>query len=117
MASSPGINDLHQGDPVHFINSIDFDGVNRAALATLPSLLHRWLPDGRIHGQEYIARNPTRNDRRPGSFCINIRTGRWGDFATGDKGGDVVSLAAYLSGTGQAEAARALVDMLGLRYD
>jgi len=29
----------------------------------------------------------------------------------------VVSLAAYLSGAGQAEAARALADMLGLRHD
>ena len=41
---------------------------------------------------------------------------RWADFATGDKGGDVVSLAAYLSGTGQTEAARALADMLGVRH-
>ena len=38
----------------------------------------------------------------------------WSDFSSGDAGGDVVSLAAYLSGTGQVEAARALADMLGL---
>ena len=44
----------------------------------------------------YVALNPTRNDRRPGSFKINIRTGRWCDFATGDRGGDPVSLVAYL---------------------
>ncbi len=36
-------------------------------------------------------------------------------WAYHDAGGDVVSLAAYLSGTGQAEAARALGDMLGVR--
>ena len=42
--------------------------------------------------------NPTRPDRRAGSFKVNLRTGRWADFATGDKGGDAVSLAAYLSG-------------------
>jgi hypothetical protein len=35
-------------------------------------------------------------DQNPGSFSINVRTGRWADFATGDKGGDVISLAAYL---------------------
>ena len=93
---------------------IDFDGINRAALATLPALLHRWLPDGRMHGREYVALNPTRADKRPGSFRINIGTGRWADFATGDRGGDTVSLAAYLAGTGQAEAASSLADMLGV---
>ena len=55
-----------------------------------------------------------RSDRRPGSFSVNTRTGRWADFATGDRGGDVVSLAAYLHGLRQAEAARKLADMLGL---
>ncbi len=94
--------------------SLDFQAINRAALASLPALLRRWLPDGRLVGREYTARNPRRADRRPGSFRINVNSGRWADFATGDKGGDVVSLAAYLSGTGQAEAARALGDMLGV---
>ncbi len=94
---------------------LDFAVVNRAALASLPALLRRWLPDGRLVGREYTARNPTRADRRPGSFRVNVRSGKWADFATDTKGGDVISLAAYLSGTGQAEAARALGDMLGVR--
>ncbi len=96
---------------------IDFQAINRAALASLPALLRRWLPDGRLKGREYTALNPTRADRRPGSFRINVNSGKWKDFATDDAGGDVVSLAAYLSGTGQAEAARALADMLGVRLD
>ena len=96
---------------------IDFAAVNTAALACLPGLLRRWLPEGRLVGCEYTARNPRRADRQPGSFKVNVRTGRWGDFATGDRGGDVVSLTAYLSGTGQAEAARRLADMLGVRHD
>ena len=96
---------------------LDFPAINRAALASLPALLQRWLPDGRLVGREYTARNPRRADRRPGSFRINVNSGRWSDFAPGDKGGDVVSLAAYLSGTGQAEAARSLADILGLRHD
>jgi hypothetical protein len=94
---------------------LDFQAINRAGLASLPALLRRWLPDGRLAGREYEARNPRRADRRPGSFRINVISGKWADFATGDGGGDVVSLAAYLSGTGQAEAARALADMLGVR--
>lgn len=96
---------------------IDFAAINGAAIAALPSLLARWLPGGVARSAEYVALNPRRADRRPGSFSINLRTGKWSDFATGDRGGDVVSLAAYLSGTGQAEAARALADMLALRHD
>jgi hypothetical protein len=43
-----------------------------------------------------------------------VRTGRWADFATGDRGGDVVSLAAYLSHLKQSEAAEKLAGMLGV---
>jgi hypothetical protein len=93
---------------------IDFGRVNAAALSVLPALLERWLPDGHRQGAEYVARNPTRTDRRAGSFCVNVHTGRRADFATGDRGGDVVSLAAYLHGLRQAEAARKLAGMLGM---
>jgi hypothetical protein len=91
-----------------------FDLVNARALAVLPALLARWLPDGRRQGNEYLARNPRRHDRNPGSFSINLVSGRWADFATGDKGGDVVSLVAYLGGLSQGDAARKLAATLGL---
>jgi hypothetical protein len=94
--------------------SVDFARVNQAALSALPSLLSRWLPDGRACGREYVALNPRRADRHAGSFKINLRSGRWADFATGDKGGDVVSLAAYLHGLSQVEAARRVAAMLGI---
>jgi hypothetical protein len=94
--------------------SVDFEQVNRAALTVLPALLARWLPDGRQTSGEWVARNPRRADRLPGSFKINLRTGRWADFATGDKGGDVISLAAYLAGLSQVEAARELARALGV---
>jgi hypothetical protein len=94
---------------------IDFARVNRAALAALPTLLARWLPGGRTEGPEYVALNPRRADRRPGSFRINTRTGRWADFAVKSaRGGDVVSLAAYLGDVGQGEAAERLAAMLGV---
>ena len=95
-------------------DQVDFASVNAAALEALPGLLDRWLPDGRRQGAEWVATNPTRADRRRGSFSVNTRTGRWADFATGDRGGDVVSLAAYLHGLNQGEAARKLAAMLGL---
>jgi hypothetical protein len=93
---------------------IDFEAVNRAALAALPAVLARLVPGGKRIGGEYVVLNPIRADRRLGSFKINIRTGRWADFATGDKGGDPVSLVAYLECISQVEAARLLGPMLGL---
>jgi hypothetical protein len=40
-------------------------------------------------------------------------SGRWSDFATGDAGGDIVSLAAFLFGLSQVESARRINDMIG----
>lgn len=99
---------------VEGVGVIDFPAINAAAMRVLPALCRRWAPGGVIVGREYVARNPRRADRRAGSFKINLSTGAWADFATGDAGGDPISLAAYLSSIGQAEAARALAEMLGL---
>ncbi len=95
---------------------IDFRAINAEAHSALTILLTRWLPDGRVQGREYVSLNPRRVDRHLGSFRINLLTGKWADFATGAKGGDVVSLAAYLFGLSQAEAARRLAHMLGVRH-
>jgi hypothetical protein len=73
------------------------------------------LPDGRLEGREWVARNPRRVDRTPGSFRANIHSCRWADFATNDKGGDLISLVAYLFDLRQGAAARRLADMLGLQ--
>jgi hypothetical protein len=94
--------------------SLNFAAINQAALARLPELLRRWLPDGHTVGAEYVARNPRRVDRQLGSFKINLATGRWADFATGDRGGDTIALAAFLSGMSQADAARELARTMGL---
>jgi hypothetical protein len=79
-------------------SKINFDVINRAAVAVLPAILARILPGGKIHGHEYTVLNPRRSDRHLGSFRINIRTGRWADFAISAKGGDPVSLVAYVEG-------------------
>ena len=106
--------DYSQALPQWSQKRLDFNAINRIALQELPSLVQRWAPGGRVIGREYVARNPLRNDRQPGSFKVNLATGKWADFATGDKGGDVVSLAAYLNGLGQGEAARMLAEKLGI---
>ena len=97
--------------------SFDFARVNAAALAALPAVLSRLLPGGKFDGREFVALNPCRNDTRPGSFKVRVsgaRAGSWADFASGDRGGDPVSLVAYLEKVSQGEAARLLARMLGL---
>jgi hypothetical protein len=93
---------------------VRYDLVGSSALRCLPLIVARWLPNGRREGHEWVALNPRRNDRHLGSFKINLRTGQWADFATGDRGGDVISLSAYLHGLSQAVAARKISEMLGL---
>ena len=97
--------------------AIDFRATNAAALACLGAVLFRLAPGGKVVGGEYVALNPRRADKRTGSFKVRFlgpRAGAWSDFATGDKGGDVVSLIAYLDGVSQVEAARRLARLLGL---
>jgi DNA primase len=86
-----------------------FERLNATLLPQLPALVKQWLPAGRASGMEWTALNPRRHDRRPGSFRVNLRSGQWADFATGEGGGDPVSLYAYLfTGGRQGAAARAL---------
>jgi hypothetical protein len=94
---------------------IDFGAVSAAALGCSELIVRRWLPAGKREGREWVALNPKRADRRFGSFKVNLTTGKWADFATGDPGGrDLISLAAYLFSISQSEAARRLAEMLGL---
>lgn len=75
------------------------------------------LANGKQQGREYLPLNPKRHDDKPGSFTINRDTGTWADFATGDKGGDLVSLAAWVLGCKQSEAAKRLAQLLGVALD
>jgi predicted P-loop ATPase len=98
------------------VNKLDFAAINDALNAEM--LVPTWLPGGERRGDEYVVANPTRNDRNPGSFTINLRKGVWKDYATGDGGADLVSLYAYLfHGDDQGAAARELADNHGIRLD
>jgi len=99
------------------IRKIDFPAIAQAALNQALPLLQSWLPDGRKSGVEYKAKNPRRADKSVGSFTINTQTGRWADFATGDAGGDLIALYAYLHACSQIAAARELASILGVRHD
>ena len=94
---------------------IPFKTINDAALRASRSVLPQIIPGGKFRSLEYIVRNPRRDDQHAGSFAINYRTGVWKDFATGDGGGDLISLVAYVRGSTQGDAARELADKLGVR--
>jgi putative DNA primase/helicase len=75
-------------------------------------ILHHLLPNGRKQGRQYVALNPTRVDRNLGSFRINIHTQQWADFATEDRGGDLISLWAYVRNINNVEAAKQLLKLM-----
>lgn len=89
---------------------INFEGVNSYLRPRFGTIVMGWIPGGEINKGKYLVRNPTRNDHNPGSFIIYVETGAWEDFATGDKGGDPVSLYAYTKGIGQVEAAKRIIE-------
>lgn len=93
---------------------INFERVNSAALRQAEAVVRGFLPDGRREGNEWVARNPTREDRRPGSFKVNLVTGKGADFRTGDRFGDLVGMVAYLRSLTQREAAIRLAEALGI---
>lgn len=89
-----------------------FNAANNKLHHDMETLLMSLLPFGKRAGQEYVALNPTRHDNKQGSFSVNLISGKWSDFATGDSGGDVVSLYAYLKRVSQYEAAK---EILGIK--
>lgn len=94
---------------------IDFRALADAALSRSETLVPLWLPEGHRAGHEWQSINPARSDTSAGSFSVNLNTGCWADFATGDKGGDLVALCAYIFHLGdQVSAARELAEQLGM---
>lgn len=88
--------------------TIDFEKINAAALANLESLCCEYLT-GKRKGRNFVALNPTRADGSLGSFQIHLDRGNWIDFAINDaKGGDPISLFAYIWGCSQGDSAKKL---------
>ena len=91
---------------------IDFSRIAEAALAAADSLVPQWLPAGRKNGHEWLCGDLHGS---PGeSTSINLRTGRWADFAGDAKGGDLISLYAAIHQIEQLQAARDLGKLLGI---
>ena len=95
------------------MNNINFSLVKNSLRGHEYTVLCQLLPNGKKEGNEYIVLNPTRNDKNLGSFRINTRTWKWADFATNDRGGDIISLYAYIKGINQLTAAQELIKTIG----
>ena len=86
--------------------SINFDAINARLLSDYLGTLKQWLPNGKKIGPNWCVGSLS---GEPGeSLKIHARKGAWSDFATGEKGGDPVSLYAAIHGIGQGEAAKRL---------
>lgn len=91
---------------------IEFDQLANALLDRADRLVPEWLPGGAKRGHEWTCGNLA---GEKGTSCsVNLTTGAWADFATGDKGGDLISLYAAIHGIGQGEASKRLVEELRL---
>jgi hypothetical protein len=93
---------------------INYSLINQSALTNGLALCRQILPRGQRTGREYLALNPKRADRTLGSFRINLNTGKWADFATGEHGGDLISLVAWLYDLRQSDAALHLATLLNI---
>lgn len=97
------------------MTGLPFKEVAQAALGCAADLVHNWLPDGKQQGDEWVARNPCRDDKKAGSFSVNMRTGVWSDFASDDGGADLVSLYGFLfTNDDQKAALMDLAKQLGI---
>lgn len=91
---------------------IDFPKLNLELLESFDNFMEALGLDGEHRGNEFVAFNPKRNDHELGSFSINVNTGVWADFAEDDddaKGGDLISLVAYLKEVSQVDAAKMVI--------
>jgi phage/plasmid primase-like uncharacterized protein len=80
------------------------DDLKAELLSRARTLIPSWLPNGKFKGREYVALNPTRCDQRLDSFSINTVSGEWADFATGDKGSNLIGLYSYIHQISYKEA-------------
>lgn len=89
----------------------DFKEVAQIALGQSLPLVSTWLPAGRKINSEWQC--GSLNGEEGSSFSVNLKTGIWSDFATGEKGGDLVSLyAAIYTNNNQGKAVKELAEQL-----
>lgn len=96
------------------MNEIGFKGLAQSLLSRSRDVVPSWLPGGRMRGREYVCGNLRGGEGD--SLSVNMDTGKWADFAGDDKGGDLISLYAAIQGIGQADAAKAISENIGIDF-
>lgn len=86
---------------------IDFASLAAALLDRADQVVADWLPGGAVCGQEYVC--GSLSGGKGESCSVNLRSGAWADFASDDRGGDLISLYAAVSGLNNGQAARELM--------
>jgi len=79
------------------MGSVTMEVIRAGLTGRVQELAMMLAPGGRVDGHEYWALNPTRPDKRIGSFKIDLsgsRAGGWYEFAE-RTGGDLIGLIAY----------------------
>lgn len=90
---------------------IDFVALAAALLDRAHLLLPQWLPGGVQRGHEWVCGSLAGEEG--GSCSVNMNTGHWADFASDERGKDLVSLYAAIHNLNQGQAARELMEQLG----
>jgi putative DNA primase/helicase len=91
---------------------LDFKEVAAAALEMAPTLLPEWV-GGQRRGREWVAERKS-NGGLGDSVSINLDTGRWSAFASGDTGGDMVSYYAWIHHIDQLPALKEVAAACGV---
>ena len=91
---------------------IPFEQIQSVSLANADRLLAGWFSKGKRVGKEFCVGNLAGD--AGDSLKVNLTTGKWSDFATGEGGHDLIDLRAKMLRSDRTAAARELGDDLGI---
>ena len=91
---------------------INFSALADALLLNADDLVRKWLPGGAVHMPEYVCGSLSGGEGK--SCSVNLVTGKWSDFSTGEGGRDLLSLYAAIHDLSQAKAAAQVAREEGL---
>lgn len=90
----------------------NFGALAAELLKQADTLVPLWLPGGKVEKPRYVCASLAGGE---GHSCkVHLKTGQWGDFATGELGNDLIGLYACIHGLEMGKAAYQLAVDLGL---
>jgi hypothetical protein len=89
------------------------DDVAKAALDNCPGLLYELLPEGTISGHYYKC--GSLRGGRGDSTTVNLQSGKWGEWAGGPTGGNLIQLYKEVKGIDFKQALHELADRYGIK--